>query len=147
MKWPQPEPRRGEARQTSFSLLRSSETTRRHKFRLSPRLPTLCSCKAATRCSAGDSMFWVHLIIFTAGVVRGCSAAGGCSLCSALEHVNNHYTCLNNSECSRAVQQPAAAAARRGMEIWTTPASSRHRHRQPPSRSYADNCQAKMLCC
>ena len=47
--------------------------------------------------------------------VRGCSAgcaAGGCSLCSALEHVNNHYTCLNNSaaaaRCSSQQQRPGA---------------------------------------
>ena len=47
--------------------------------------------------------------------MRGCSAgcaAGGCSLCSALEHVNNHYTCLNNSaaaaRCSSQQQRPGA---------------------------------------
>ena len=84
------------------------------------------SAAAQPRPPAGDSIFWVHLIIFTA-CVRGWCAAGGCSsLCSALEHVNNHYTCLHNSVQPRG----AAAASQRAP---------------PPSRSYTDI--TKMLCC
>ena len=120
MKWPQPEPSRAEADQFLSSVPQKQRGVINSDYHRG------CPPSAAAQPPAGDSIFWVHLIIFTA-VCGAAVRAGGCSLCSALEHVNNHYTCLNNSECSRAVHQPApaAAAARRGMEIWTTPASSR----------------------
>ena len=92
-------------------------------------------------------MFWVHLIIFTAvcgAAVRAARLAA--AACAAPWNTSITITLVLITQLQprgAAASSSSSGPARDGNMDYTS--EQQARHRQPHSRSYADNCQDVML--